>query len=284
MPHQAPTGTDDILPERVIIWRRMEEAAHTVMSRFGYHEIRTPVFEYTPLFVRSVGETTDIVEKEMYTFEPAASDSVTLRPELTAPVIRAYLEHDYPKRKAFQKWYYLGPLFRRERPQKGRSRQFHQLGVEAIGASDPLLDAETIILAARFLEELGLNRYEVVVNTIGCPTCRSGYRKAVREHLQPSLGKLCENCNRRFDRNVFRVLDCKREECRRISGTVPSMELHLCRECRDHHARLLEALSTAGAHVREDKHLVRGFDYYTRTVYELTYPSLGILAGGTGSN
>ncbi len=279
---QAPLGTEDILPEQAAAWQRVEATARAVLARYGYGEIRTPCFESTRLFVRSIGETTDIVEKEMYTFGKA-DDSLTLRPEATAPVVRAYLQHNLHKTKAFQKLYYMGPMFRRERPQAGRKRQFHQIGVEAIGATSPELDAEVIALACHFFDELGLTGYRVRLNAIGTPESRSGYRDLIRETLSEQLGKLCPDCKRRIDRNVFRVLDCKQEPCIAISRELPRILDHLPEAERAHFRRVCEALAAAGVPFEEDPYLVRGFDYYTGTVFEVTHSGLGAqdaLCGG----
>ena len=279
---QAPLGTEDILPEQAALWQQVEATARAVFARYGYGEIRTPIFESTRLFVRSIGETTDIVEKEMYTLGEG-DDSLTLRPEATAPVVRAYLEHNLHKTKAFQKLYYIGPMFRHERPQAGRKRQFHQIGVEAIGATNPLLDAEVIDVACRFYAELGLSGYRVRLNAIGTPESRSGYRDLIKGELSGQLAKLCPDCQRRIDRNVFRVLDCKREQCRAITRELPRILDHLPEAEREHFAAVCGALESAGVAFEEDAYLVRGFDYYTGTVFEITHSGLGAqdaLCGG----
>jgi histidyl-tRNA synthetase len=240
------------------------------------------VFENTRLFVRSIGETTDIVEKEMYTFG-SAEESFTLRPEATAPVVRAYLEHNLHKTKAFQKLYYIGPMFRHERPQAGRKRQFHQIGVEAIGASEPLLDAEVIALACHFFDEVGLAGYRVRLNAIGTPASRSGYRELIKGQLEAQGEKLCPDCRRRLDRNVFRVLDCKQPGCIAVTRGLPRILDHLPEAERAHVARVCDALASAGVAFEEDPFLVRGFDYYTGTVFEVTHGGLGAqdaLCGG----
>jgi len=271
---KAPLGTEDILPEQAAVWQQVEGTARAVFARYGYGEIRTPVFESTRLFVRSIGEATDIVEKEMYTLG-SGDDSLTLRPEATAPVVRAYLEHNLHKTRAFQKLYYIGPMFRHERPQAGRKRQFHQIGVEAIGASDPLLDAEVIALACHFFGELGLGGYRVRLNSIGTPESRAGYRELIKAELGAQAAKLCPDCRRRLDRNVFRVLDCKREGCIAVSRGLPRILDHLPEAERSHHGSVCEALRSAGVAFEEDAYLVRGFDYYTGTVFEITHGALG---------
>ncbi|MBI5368718.1 MAG: histidine--tRNA ligase [Planctomycetes bacterium] len=275
---QAPKGTQDLLPDQVPLWRHIEESSRAVLERFGYAEIRPPMMEYTGLFQRAVGEVTDIVQKEMYTFgsdAPGKEDTVTLRPELTAPVVRACLENSLFAKKPFQKLYYLGPLFRHENVQKGRLRQFHQVGVEALGSYDPLLDVETIELACALLDGLGLDQYEVRLNSIGCPLCRQEFRATLKAALAPRLSGMCPNCNARFERNVFRVLDCKEEKCRAATAGLPSIQEHLCGECKEHFGKLRGALDGAKLKWALDPRLVRGFDYYTKTVYELTYPTLG---------
>ncbi|MFP4056269.1 MAG: histidine--tRNA ligase [Candidatus Brocadiia bacterium] len=270
----APLGTEDILPEQAPLWQRVEATARHVFARYGYGEIRTPIFEHTRLFVRSIGEATDIVEKEMYTIGEG-EDSLTLRPEATAPVVRAYLEHNLHKVKRFQKLYYIGPMFRHERPQAGRKRQFHQFGVEAIGATDPLLDAEVVSLACHLFEELGLAGCRLRLNAIGTPESRSDYRELIRARLGEQAQKLCPDCRRRLERNVFRVLDCKREGCIAVTRQLPRILDHLPEGERDHFARVCSALEAAGVAFHEDPYLVRGFDYYTGTVFEVTHGALG---------
>ena len=273
---RAPRGTEDILPEEIGVWRRMEEVARSLFELYGYREIRTPVFEDTSLFVRSEGEHTDIVEKEMFTFSPAEEGpSLTLRPEATPSVVRAYLEHGLHKSRKFQKLYYTGPMFRHERPQAGRSRQFHQLGVEAIGSYDPILDVEHIILAREIFECLGLKGFKIKLNSIGCPKCQPTYRDFIKKELEGEKDNLCADCQRRLVRNVLRVLDCKEEKCKEIYARLPAFEEYLCDDCAGHFAAVKEALEKNGIDFTLDPHLVRGFDYYTKTVYEFTHPALG---------
>jgi len=273
---RAPRGTEDILPEEIAAWRRMEEVARSLFELYGYQEIRTPIFEDTSLFVRSIGEHTDIVEKEMFTFSPGEEGpSITLRPEATASVVRAYLEHGLHKSRKFQKLYYIGPMFRYERPQAGRSRQFHQLGVEAIGSYDPLLDAEHIILAGEFFECLGLTGSKIKLNSIGCPKCRPAYRDLIKKELEREKGNLCADCQRRLVRNVLRVFDCKEQKCQEIYVRLPAFEDYLCENCAEHFKAVKEALRKNEVDFTLDPHLVRGFDYYTKTVYEFVHPALG---------
>ena len=285
---KAPRGTEDVLPEKWALWRKLEEAGRKEFELCGYYEIRTPIFEDTRLFVRSIGEATDIVEKEMYTFADSEDSSITLRPESTAPVMRAYLEYELHKTKKFQKFYYIGPQFRKERPQAGRLRQFHQMGLEAVGASDPLLDVETISVATRIFDRIDLKGYQVKINSIGCEKCRPVFRSILKEKLCEHEKALCELCQSRLNRNVFRILDCKNEKCKTISHHMPSINDYLCGECQAHAKTVREALLEIGIPYIVDAHLVRGLDYYTKTVYEITHSSLGardaICAGGRYDN
>jgi len=285
---KAPRGTEDVLPEKWALWRKLEEAGRKEFELCGYYEIRTPIFEDTRLFVRSIGEATDIVEKEMYTFADSEDSSITLRPESTAPVMRAYLEYELHKTKKFQKFYYIGPQFRKERPQAGRLRQFHQMGLEAVGASDPLLDVETISVATRIFDRIDLKGYQVKINSIGCEKCRPVFRSILKEKLCEHEKALCELCQSRLNRNVFRILDCKNEKCKTISHHMPSINDYLCGECQTHAKTVREALLEIGIPYIVDAHLVRGLDYYTKTVYEITHSSLGardaICAGGRYDN
>ncbi len=285
---QAPLGMKDLFPEERVLWKEIETVAREEFELSGYYEIRTPVFEDTRLFVRSIGETSDIVEKEMYTFGDTSDSTITLRPENTAPVMRAYLEYELHKTKKFQKFYYIGPMFRKERPQAGRLRQFHQIGVEAVGSYDPLLDVETIKVAARVYDRLGLAGYRVKINSIGCEKCRPGFRDLLKEELQKYREDLCELCQARIDRNVFRVLDCKKKRCREICSDSSCIENHICDGCRDHFTTVKNALQDIDLEYMVDKNLVRGLDYYTKTVYEITHPAMGardtICAGGRYDN
>jgi len=279
---KAPLGTEDILPAQAALWQRLEAAAREVFARWGYGEIRTPIFEFTSLFVRSIGEATDVVEKEMYVIGEG-DDSLALRPEATASVVRAYLQANLHKVRAFQKFYYIGPMFRHERPQAGRRRQFHQMGVEAIGSLDPLLDAEVVTVACELFQAFGLSGYRVRLNSIGTPTSRSGYRDLIRERLGERAEALCPDCRRRLDRNVFRILDCKRPGCIEITRKLPAILDHLPEAERDHFRRVCAGLRSAGVEFEEDPYLVRGFDYYTATVFEITHDALGAqdaLCGG----
>ena len=282
-PIQSVPGTQDLLPGQWGHWRTLYGRARQLFERYGYGEIRTPVFEDTRLFVKGTGETTDIVQKQMYSIptdglgERAddAGSGITLRPEGTPSVIRAYLERDLDKQEPFQKLYYVGPMFRRERPQRGRLRQFHQLGVEAVGSDSPLLDAETVALAVDIFRGVGLRDFRVLLNSIGCAECRPGLREELRRGLEARAEDLCEDCRARLERNVFRVLDCNNEDCRRVVAGLPAVAELLCPACADHYAQVKAALTATGVEFEEDPHLVRGLDYYTRTVYEVKHAGLG---------
>ncbi len=293
----SPEGTKDLLPPQAEIanpdekWRntalfqRLEAVARASFRRFGYEEIRTPIFEYTALFHKTSGDTTDIVEKEMFTFGDPEDKKGTysLRPELTPGVIRSVVEESlFAKRPVWKLWYF-GPAFRKERPQKGRYRQFTQLGVEAVGASDPLLDAETMILFADILDGAGVKAWKLRINSIGCGNCRGGYREALKKAIQPDLATYCENCRRRFERNVFRILDCKVPEDVEKTSKLPAAIEHTCDACKAHLKGVEGALREAGLEYRVDPRIVRGLDYYTRTVYEFSSSRLGAqnaLCGG----
>jgi histidyl-tRNA synthetase len=285
MRFQLPEGVHDVTPDQTPIWRRLEDAARRCFARFGYGEIRTPLFEYTALFHKSSGETTDIVEKEMFTFGDPGDPKGTcsLRPELTPGAIRAMIEQGLFAKKNFWKVWYLGPAFRKERPQKGRYRQFTQIGVEAVGSPDPLVDAETMILFAEILKEVGVVAWELRINSIGCGECRGGYREALKKAILPDLAQYCENCRRRFERNVFRILDCKAPADVERSAKLPSAIEHSCVKCLNHMKAVEETLRGAGVAYQVDPRIVRGLDYYTRTVYEFSSSALGsqnALAGG----
>lgn len=279
----APRGTRDILPEEVEKWQYLEDIIRAHCRLYGYGEIRLPLFEHTELFQRGVGETTDIVEKEMYTFFDRSGRSLTLRPEATASTVRAYLEHNLGAGPQPAKFYYLGPMFRYDRPQAGRYRQFHQFGVEAIGSADPTVDAEVIVLALDFYTKLGLTNLTVELNSIGCPTCRREYRRALTDYLKAHQSKLCASCLGRLERNPLRVLDCKEEKCRAVTQHAPGFREYLCSECAGHFEKVQESLKVVGISYTLNPSLVRGLDYYTRTVFEITWAGLGAqtaLCGG----
>ena len=272
---QSIQGTFDLLPGEWTWWRTLEDAARMEFELAGYSEIRTPIIESAQLFIKGTGATTDIVQKEMYIIPQEKGDGIALRPEGTPSVIRAYLEHGLAQKKKFQKLYYIGPMFRRERPQKGRQRQFHQIGIEAIGASSPLLDAETIITAVNVYRRMGLSGFETHLNSIGCEKCRPEFRKAVIGKLKAHKDQLCDLCRERLERNVFRIIDCKEPGCRALCAGLPRMVDFLCDDCAPHYARVKEALNEAGVPFEEDPYLVRGLDYYTKTVFEIAHGSLG---------
>lgn len=280
---RAPTGTRDILPEAQPAWQRVEAVAADLAGAYGYQPVDTPVIEETGLFVRTVGEGTDIVEKEMYTFRDRGGTSLTLRPEGTAPVCRAYLEHGMRQRPQPVKLYYFASIFRYDRPQAGRYRQHHQFGFEAIGEADPALDAEVVEMAWRFYELLGLRGLSMVLNSIGCRECRPAYLQVLREYYASGLDRLCADCRGRYARNVLRLLDCKNAACQAEAVHAPASTDHLCPPCAAHFTLLREGLSELGLPYAVDHRLVRGLDYYTRTVFEIQPPRVGgqsTLGGG----
>jgi histidyl-tRNA synthetase len=274
-------GTNDIFGEEIWYWRYVEETFRNVCESAGIEEIRTPIFEQTELFVRSVGEESDIVQKEMYTFQDKAGRSITLRPEGTAPVVRAFLENSLVDRGFQQRYYYVGPMFRYEKPQSGRLRQFHQVGFEIIGPESPKADFEMIMLVDTFLRRLGLTKYKIHLNSIGCPVCRKNYREALKEYYGQVLDNLCDDCKRRYETNILRLLDCKVDH--EYALNAPKSVDYLCDSCRAHHKKLKEYLNTFEIEYVEDHTLVRGLDYYTRTVFEVRHEGLGAqnaIAGG----
>ncbi|NLY88605.1 MAG: histidine--tRNA ligase [Firmicutes bacterium] len=270
----APRGTFDILPEDALRWHWLEATIRRIFGYYGYQEIRTPVFEHTELFQRGIGTATDIVEKEMYTFNDKGGRSLTLRPEGTAPVVRSYVEHKLYSRGGITKLFYMGPMFRQERPQAGRFRQFHQFGVELLGTESPLADAEVIPVAVELYKELGLTDLEVLLNSIGCPACREEYQKELFSRLS-SLRELCVSCQQRLQKNPMRLLDCKNPRCRELTEDVPQVTDYLCPACSEHLEKTLSFLDRAGIGYRLEPRLVRGFDYYTRTVFEVINSGLG---------
>jgi histidyl-tRNA synthetase len=272
----APKGTYDLLPETIVNWQYLESLVRQIFREYGYGELRTPIFEHTELFQRGIGETTDIVEKEMFTFSDRGDRSITLRPEGTASIVRAYLEHNLAGAGGVSKLYYCGPMFRCEAPQAGRFRQFTQFGCEALGSADPRIDAEIICLAVNFYRRLGINDLDVNLNTIGCPECRPVYREKLIAHLRSKAEGLCPNCQRRLERNPLRLLDCKSKQCQQLTADVPLITETLCEDCSTHFTKLCGLLDAAGIKYRLNPRLVRGFDYYTKTVFE-------ILAGDLGS-
>ncbi len=269
MVFRAPRGTADHLPEEQKYWRYIESKAVAIANRFGYGRIDTPAFEDSNLFVRSVGEGTDIVEKEMYTFEDRGGDSVTLRPEGTAPVCRAYLEHGMHNLPQPVRMYYFCPVFRYERPQAGRFRQHHQFGVEALGDADPSVDAEVIEVAWELMGSLGLRDVQLLVNSIGDAECRPAYIERLRSYYSGHHDRLCDDCKDRLERNPLRLLDCKVETCHALGDEAPRSTDYLCDACRDHWGKLSTYLDAMNLPYVVDHRLVRGLDYYTRTVFEI---------------
>jgi len=267
--YQAPRGTADILPEEQACWRYIEQEAVSICRLYGYERIDTPAFEDTRLFSRSIGEETDIVSKEMYTFSDRGGNQITLRPEGTAPVCRAYLEHGLKNRPKPVRLYYLAPIFRYERPQSGRYRQHHQFGYEAIGDGDPALDAEVIDMAWRFFRSLGLERLSLQLNSIGCKKCRPGYLMALKAYYTGHIKNLCPDCDRRLVRNPLRLLDCKRPNCLKIAASAPKSSEYLCPACQEHFSQLKRYLAQLELPFVLNHFLVRGLDYYTRTVFEI---------------
>ena len=280
---QAIKGTRDILPDEAERWQRVEEGARRVFRRYGFREIRTPIFEATELFSRVIGEGTDIVSKEMYTFIDRGERSLTLRPENTAPVVRAAIEHHLFQRPDCERLYYIGPMFRYERPQKGRMRQFSQIGVEAFGSDAPALDGEVMEMAMSFLAELGIADASLQINSVGCEACRSVYRDRLREALADKVSELCSDCQRRYRENPLRILDCK-VGCRRFLQGAPTLLETLDPSCREHFEAVQHSLDRLEVPYRVDPLLVRGLDYYTRTTFEVLGASLGaqnaLLGGG----
>ncbi len=281
---RAVKGTRDLLPPATAVWNRVETVAREVFRRYHYHEIRTPILEETQLFARGVGEETDIVTKEMYTFEDRDGTSLTLRPEATASVMRAYIEHRLDQQPGVKKLYYMGPMFRRERPQKGRYRQFFQIGAEAIGSESPVVDAEVIEMVVDLLKQVGLEGFTLLLNSVGDRHCRPAYLKRLREELEKVAPKLCEDCQRRVTTNPLRVLDCKIPEDQPVIDKLPSILDHLDEACRAHFDNVQRLLRDRGVAFEVRPRLVRGLDYYMRTTFEVVHGALGaqnsVLGGG----
>jgi len=277
-------GMNDILPGEIATWQFLEREAHRIFQTYGFAEIRVPVVEKTELFCRSIGETTDIVEKEMYTFNDKSGNSLTLRPEGTAPVMRSFIEKKLHAQDPVAKLYYLGPMFRYERPQKGRYRQFHQIGVEAIGIDDPKIDAQILAMLCDYFSAVGIDDVELHINSLGCQECRPAYRQALIEYLQSRLDQLCSDCQRRYQSNPLRVLDCKVPACQEATTTAPSMLDHLCAGCDEHFAKVKGYLQGLNLAYTVNARMVRGLDYYTKTTFEMVTNSLGsqnaVAAGG----
>jgi len=284
----AVKGTRDILAPEIHNWTTYEEMARKLFRHYGFEEIRTPVFEYTEVFARGIGEDTDIVHKEMYTFSDRKGRSITLRPENTASVVRSYIEHRMDLQARVKRLFYIGPMFRYERPQKGRYRQFYQTGAEVFGSSHPFVDADTIEMVVRLLRELGLTGLRVDINSVGCRECRPDYRAALQAYLSSHREALCKDCQRRMNTNPLRVLDCKVPACGEVVKNAPSIQDHLCGACREHQTQVFHFLDILGVSYQLETGLVRGLDYYTRTVFEVISEGLGaqnaILGGGRYDN
>ena len=278
-----PKGTKDVLPSQAYKWQFIEDCARKTARQFNINEVRTPVFEHTELFARGVGDTTDIVNKEMYTFLDKGGRSVTLKPEGTAGVARMFIENGLASSPLPMKSYYITPCYRYERPQAGRLREFHQFGVEIYGSPAPSADVEAIFAASAFLQKLGISA-QLRLNSIGCPACRAGYNAALKEYFRPRLGEMCATCRERFEKNPLRMLDCKEEGCKAITAGAPKILDYLCPDCAAHFQKVEELLAASGIEYVVDPNIVRGLDYYTRTVFEFVSDSIGaqgtVCAGG----
>jgi histidyl-tRNA synthetase len=282
--YNAVKGMQDILPPDVHIWQKVEDDAREVFRSYGFQEIRLPMMESTEVFSRSIGETTDIVEKEMYTFTDRGGRSISLRPEGTAPAVRCYVQHHLHNMPSPQKFYYTGPMFRYERPQKGRLRQFYQVGAEAFGSGEPVVDAEIVAMLMDFLSKVGIEGLNLQINSLGCLECRPAYRDALVEFFASRSDALCGDCGRRQERNPLRILDCKAPGCIEQRSEAPLVSDYLCEKCRGHFNRLREMLDALEVPYNVNPSLVRGLDYYTGTIFEATSESLGaqnaVAAGG----
>ena len=280
---QTIRGFRDILPDQIGIWQKIEKEAKALFGAFGYKELRIPILEKTELFARSIGEATDIVEKEMYTFADRKGDKLTLRPEATASICRSYVQHKMYAADPVRKFCFMGPMFRRERPQKGRYRQFYQFDAEVFGIESPYIDAELIFLLNELFSRLGLTGLNAHINSLGCPDCRPKFTQALMDYLGEKTDDLCENCKRRMKKNPLRILDCKQEGCRKALEGAPATVDHLCPNCDTHFNTVKKTLAAQGVDFTVDKSLVRGLDYYTRTAWEIQTTALGAqsaVAGG----
>lgn len=279
---QRLKGTKDILPEEIKKWQYVESIAKEIFENYGYEEIRVPVIEKTELFLRGVGETTDVVQKEMYVFEDKGKRSIALRPEGTAGVVRAYIENGMSSMPSPTKLWYSMPMYRYENVQKGRQREFHQIGVELLGSKSYLADVETIEMATRFLNKLNIKDVMLTINSIGCKTCRKQYQEALKEFIRPNLDKYCDTCKTRFEKNPMRILDCKEEACKELNKNAPKITDYLCEECKEHFENVKKSLDLLGITYIVDERIVRGLDYYTKTVFEFVskIDNLTVLAGG----
>ncbi len=270
-----PRGTEDILPIDTPLWRKIEQTAHEVCKNFGFKEIRTPVFEDTSLFQRGVGDTTDVVQKEMYTFEDKGGRSITLRPEGTASLARSFIENSLYANPQPTKLYYLISCYRYEKPQSGRLREFHQFGIECFGGTSDATDAEIITLALTFFDKLGVKDLKLNLNSIGCPVCKKAYNEKLKEYFEEYRETLCDTCKTRLEKNPMRIIDCKSDICSKIAEKAPKMIDHLCDDCKEHFEKTTAYLDTVGIDYTINPDIVRGLDYYTRTVFEITSDALG---------
>jgi histidyl-tRNA synthetase len=285
---RAVKGVQDVLPPDVFLWQHIEGIAQEIFRAYGFNEVRIPILEHTEVFTRSIGQATDIVDKEMYTFEDKGGRSLSMRPEGTASIVRAYVQNGMQTMPSPQRLYYIGPMFRYERPQKGRLRQFHQLGAEAFGVKEPKLDAEIIAMLMEILSRIGLTGLVCEINSLGCKKCRPAYREALVEFFRPKLGSLCTDCNTRHEKNPLRILDCKAPGCIKERKGAPSVLDHLCGECKDHFESLQMILNDLHVSFTINPEMVRGLDYYTSTAFEVTSTDLGaqnaVAAGGRYDN
>ena len=285
---KKPRGTNDFFYQSASKLEFIEKKIKNIVKLYGYGRIRTPIFESTDLFIRGIGEDTDIVGKEMFTFEDRGGRSLTLRPEGTASVVRAYIENSMQNEFSINKLFYIGTMYRAERPQKGRYREFNQFGVECIGGSSPLIDAEIIALNINILKEFGIENINLLINTVGCSKCKPIYNKALREAIGSRKDELCETCQKRYETNILRILDCKNEKCKEVLKDIPKFYDYVCEECKEHFDRLCEELNRINQNFTVEPMLVRGLDYYTKTAFEVQTNALGsqsaILGGGRYDN
>ena len=285
---KKPRGTNDFFYESASKLEFIEKKIKDIVKLYDYGRIRTPIFESTDLFIRGIGEDTDIVGKEMFTFEDRGGRSLTLRPEGTASVVRAYIENSMQNEFSINKLFYIGTMYRAERPQKGRYREFNQFGIECIGGSSPLIDAEIIALNINILKEFGIENINLLINTVGCQKCKPIYNKALREAIGSRKEELCETCQRRYETNILRILDCKNEKCKEVLKDIPKFYDYVCDECKEHFDRLCEELNKINQNFTVEPMLVRGLDYYTKTAFEVQTNALGsqsaILGGGRYDN
>lgn len=279
---QKPKGTRDILPDEIYKWQYVESKIKDIFENSGIKEIRVPVFEYTELFSRGVGETTDVVQKEMYTFEDKGGRSITLRPEGTAGAVRSFIENGMGSKPTPVKLWYNMPMYRYENVQKGRYREFRQIGVEIIGTNSYLADVESIMLGVQIFKTLGIPNIKLNINSIGCPECRKKYSEALRDFIRPNLDNYCDTCKTRFEKNPMRILDCKEKKCKEFNQGAPKIIDYLCDDCREHFEKVKASLNNLGVDYEIDSSIVRGLDYYTRTVYEFISEDDGLTVLGGG--